>query len=389
MAKSLKPKNISTYHLLQSLKKKRLSSKPIKYNKVMPRIAIENLKLMTKEDIQTLVGMDLESIRCALSDTTYKDEVQKIPKTTIDPIIFEKALLENYAATWKKALNSSTGSLKLVLLAINKKNEAANIKTILRAANAELHSDDTNQFIIPVVGGLGEKKISEILTNAKSIEDVIRLLHGTDYAVPLKIAIQKCKSPDLLSLEVALDKFVYQEILRSIEELSGKDKSIAKTVLETEIMAVNIKTLLRHQNLKANKEQTRDYLIPTSFFNEKINQESIEAYDAETMFKGLLRNAVKNKNNFYKNVFNQFLNEKPLTMLRVETLLDQSALEINMQMMEKHGRYYNISFVLAFISLKWFELKNLRCIIVGSSRKTPQDQIRNFLVFPRQDKVSS
>lgn len=383
MTKPLKPKNISTYHLIQSLKKKRISSKPIEYNTLMPRVAIENLKLMSKESLLGLIGLDLEALRCALADTSYRNETQNIPKNTTDPIIFEKALLENYAATWKKTLKASMGDLRLVLLAINKKNEAANLKAMLRAVNVEMRLDDAIQFIIPIVGDLGEKKCREILTNAKSIEDIVRLLHGTDYAVPLGKALKMCKSPDLLSIEVALDKFVYQEILRSIEELSGGDKSIAQTVLETEIMVVNVKTLLRYQNLRQSKEQTRDYLIPTSFFNEKTIQESIEAYDTETMFKGLLRRASKAKNNSFGNIFNAILNEKPITLSKAEMILDRSTLEINMQMMEKHGRYYNISFVLAFINLKWFELKNLRCIIVGSSRKTSQDKIRSFLVFPR------
>ena len=60
--------------------------KPLKYNEIMPRVAVEKLKLIEEEDIIDLVGRDLEAIRCALIETSYRDEILEVSPQETTPV---------------------------------------------------------------------------------------------------------------------------------------------------------------------------------------------------------------------------------------------------------------------------------------------------------------
>src|SRR3990170_4042891 len=215
--------------------------KPLKYKEIMPRVAIENLKLIEVDDLISLIGKDLESIRCALSDSPYGEYISAISQDEIDSISLEAVLLQNYAETYKKLVKFSSGSIRSLLLAVLKKFEVSNVKAMLRAAKAKMDVDGAMKHIIPV-GALDKNRCRAILAGSKSIEDVINSLCDLEYGLIMKgVLNERQRIDDLLPLEVALDKVVYRGILKSVEKLKGLDKKIAKNVLGIEIDAINVK----------------------------------------------------------------------------------------------------------------------------------------------------
>ena len=61
----------------------------------------EKLKLIEDQDLIDLVGRNLVAIRCALLETSYKEEIIGVSPQENDSISLEEALLENYAKTLK------------------------------------------------------------------------------------------------------------------------------------------------------------------------------------------------------------------------------------------------------------------------------------------------
>ena len=49
--------------------------------------------------------------------------------------------------------------------------------------------------------------------------------------------------------------------------------------------------------------------------------------------------------------------------------------------LKTHLRYYSIGYILAFLNLKWAEMKNVRSLINASARKLP-DQTIDLLILP-------
>jgi len=347
----------------------------------MPRVAIENLKLIEIDDLISLIGKDLEAIRCALADSPYGEQISAVSQDLFDYSFLEAALLQNYAEVIRKLVNSSSGNIKKLLLAFSKKLEVSNVKTMLRAAKAPIEFEESLKNIIPV-GTLDVKRCRAILEAAKSVEDVIAALPNFEYGKILKHAVEEHGDiADLTLLEVALDKAVYREILEKIEKLTGVDKKIAKDVLGIELDAVNVKVILKGKELAVNPEIMKDYLMPTAFFNQEILEEAMEAADVKSMMERLSM-IVEFAHPVYKKIFTKMLKESDAPLSRLEAILDKAPLEMSLYQLREHNRYYNLGFLLAFLNLKWTEVKNLRCIVKGSERKIPHSQVQKLLTIP-------
>ena len=121
--------------------------------------------------------------------------------------------------------------------------------------------------------------------------------------------------------------------------------------------------------------------MPTTLIDEGTLEKATTAPDARSMIKILFSKAAT-KNQVYERIFTQIIKEHNAPLSRLEAILDRASLTMSLQMIKEHSRYYNIGFVLAFLNLKWAEVKNLRCIINGSERKASDSQVRQLLTFP-------
>ena len=355
--------------------------KPLKYSAIMPKIALENLKLIKTEDMVGLIGKDLETIRCALQESAYHDEIATIPSDKLGTVAFEAALLQNYVKTLQALLQFTSGPIRNLLLAILQKIEVSNVKTMLRAVKSKMDVNEATKHIIPV-GTMDKERYRAIIAGSKSIENAVNSLSNLEYGATLKEVWNECKeNEDLLPLEVALDKAAYNAILNIIEELKGLDKKIAKSILGIEIDSVNAKIILKSKAKGLSKEQTKEYLMPTAFLDEETLVEVMGTTDVKAALERLFKAAENVNNPFYKDFFDQILKEREAPLSLLERRLDSFSLKMSAKMLNEYTRYYNIGFVLSFLNLKWFEIRNLRCIILGSERRTAINKVRELLVI--------
>lgn len=347
----------------------------------MPRLAIENLKLIEIDDLIKLIGKDLEAIRFALTDSPYSKQFSAVSPDVLDYSFLESSLMQNYAETIQKLKKFSFGNIKKLLDSLSRKFEVANIKTMLRAVKAQIDVNEALKNIVPL-GALDMDRCSAILETVESVEDIIAALSDFEYGKVLKQVVKEHGGIiDLTLSEVVLDQVVYREILENIGKLVGVDAKIAKTVLEIELDAVNVKTILKGRELAVNDEVIKEYLMPTGFFTEAMLVEAMKAGDVKSMVKRLSI-ITESAHLVYKKIFAKLLKERAAPLSRLEATLDKAPLEMSLHQLREHSRYYNIGFVLAFLNLKWAEVKNLRCIVKGSERKIPPSQVLKLLTIP-------
>jgi len=55
-------------------------------------------------------------------------------------------------------------------------------------------------------------------------------------------------------------------------------------------------------------------------------------------------------------------------------------------MQKKYLKYYNLSYILVLLNLKWIEINNLRRLIVGSKRKIDPSNIESLLILQNNKK---
>lgn len=346
----------------------------------MPQVAIENLQLIEIEDLTNLIGKNLESIHSALAASSYSKQLSVESFNVLNHRFLEAALLQNYGETIRKLIQFSSGNIQKLLVALSRKVEVTNMKTLLRAAKAQIDANEVLKNIVPI-GDLDLDRCRTILIEANSVEEVVTALSDFEYGKVLKSIAEHQGKIDLALLEVALDKAVYQEILRNIEKLTGVDKKIATAVLEIELDANNVKTILKGKELAVDLEVIKEYLMPPSFFTEDVLEQAIEAIDVKSMIKSLSL-IVGSAHLVYKRIFAQLLKESDAPLPLLEAILDKAPLEMSLYQLREHSRYYNLGFILAFLNLKWAEVKNLRCIIKGSERNVPHSQVQKLLMIP-------
>ena len=347
----------------------------------MPKVAIARQKLIESEDLISLIGKDVESIRCILLDSAYKEEIQDLPAKKTNAILFEKALRKNYVKTLEGIIRFSSGNIRKLMHALLRKVELSNLKTVLRAIKYKIDVDEALKNVVPV-GTFGEEKYREIILKSKSFEDLEIAFSNHDFELILRqFSGTDLMSEDLVSIETKMDKAVFQRIIDLIDRLGDSDRKIAQKLFWSELDSINIKVILKIKALEISPKQIREYLVPTGFFDVEILGEAFLGSNIESVLKHLLDFAEKNQNKFYQKSLSRILAQPELSISSIEDALYEMAYKESMELLKEYSRYYNIGFILEYNNLKRIEIKNLICIILGSERKLTPQTIRKHLIL--------
>jgi len=355
-----------------------------KYKRIMPKIAVAKLKLMEPQEILDLAGMNLHHISSMLEKTPYKAEISEISTKELSSNSLEDALLKNFIKTCEEFMELSPKCIRLLFSTFLMKFEANCVKTILRAKQAELDVDEAMKYIMPI-GRLDEARCRKTLEISENIADVVESLSDMEYGSVLEKAFTVYEEEKIFYLlEVTIDKHVYSKIWRAIGKLGGLDKKIAKTIIGFEIDAANVKTILRCKTMGIKEDQIRRYLIPISeVFGEKELEELIRESDIQSFINSLVILAKHAMARDYQYIFTEMQKQNVTSLTTLEMVLDRGLIEISLRMIKRYTPFFNIGLLLAFLNLKWFEIRNLRAIIKGSEGRIPPDKIKKLLIFPR------
>ncbi|MFC1487385.1 V-type ATPase subunit [Thermoproteota archaeon] len=355
-----------------------------KYKRLMPKITVAKLQLMKQKNITDLVGMNLDYIYSMLEKTPYKPEISEINSKELSSNSLEGALLKNFVKTYDEFMLLAPKSIRLLLSWFSGKFEVNCIKAILRAKEAELSVDDAMNYVTPV-GNLDEAKCKKILEQAKNVIDVAKSLSDTKYGLVLEKAFALYeKEKTFYLLEVALDKYVYSMIWKVIGKLGGSDKKIARTIIGIEIDSANVKTILRCKAMGIREDQIKRYLIPISdVFDEKDFEALTREPDIQSFINSLVRIATGTMARDHLYIFSGMQQQNVTSLASIETILDRGLIETNLRMLKRHTSFFNIGLLLAYLNLKWFEVRNLRTIIRGSEGGISLDIVKKMLVLSR------
>ena len=146
--------------------------KPSKYSTIMPRVALENLKLIDFNELVCLIGKDLEEIFSFLANTAYGEEIVSTCGDVVEPGLLEDALFQNYARTFNKLLKYSSKYIKNLLMSVLHKFDAMNLKTMFRMVQAGMNAEEILTHIIPL-GTFDKKKCQEFgLDGYKRVKNI-------------------------------------------------------------------------------------------------------------------------------------------------------------------------------------------------------------------------
>ena len=355
-----------------------------KYKRLMPKITVAKLKLMEPKEITNLAGMSLPYIVSRLEKTPYKAEISETRTKELSANSLEDTLLQNFINTCEELMELSPKRIRSLLSTYLMRFEVDCVKAILRAKKAELDTDEAIKYIMPA-GRLDEVRCIKILESSENIADVAEALSDMEYELVLEKAFAVYeKEKNFYLLEVALDRHVYSKSWKAVGKLGGLDKKIARTVIGLEIDSANVKTILRCKAMGISEDQISRYLIPVSeVFSEKELKQLIRKPDIQAFIDSLVRLARSAMSRDHQYTFAELQKKRLTSLTTLETILDRGRVETSLRMLKRYTPFFNIGLILAFLNLKWFEVKNLRAIIRGSEAGIPPDRVKKLLILPR------
>jgi len=356
-----------------------------KYKKVMPKVLVRKLRLIPAKDMVDLVGSSPDRICSELAKTSYQKEISEMSPQQLSSISMEEALLKNFLRTLDEIARSSPRDIRALLTRILMKFEASTLKAILRTKSAGLELEQAMRYVMPA-GRLDAARCADIIRNSKNIGDVVKLVYDTEYGPVLKDALPEYdKTGALFPLETAIDRFVYGRVMRAAKKLRGLDKKIAATVLGLEIDTMNIRVLLRFREADISHDRATRYFLPVSdVFGQEALSEAMQTKEVKSAIERLLEAAEFNLARDYQLLLKELMKEYEVhkSLSRLEVVLDRGLLETSLRMLKRYTSFFNIGFLLAFVNLKWFEMRNLRAIVRGADEKIPSERTRELLVLP-------
>jgi len=275
----------------------------------------------------------------------------------IDQYPLEKALdtqlAENYDLIARITPKNSRAAFKLLL----KKWDIRNIKSIVIAKRAGLSAEETLDLVVPF-GDLTDKL--DTLVDADNINEVLSALEGTEYTSIMEDAIPIYEETGmLLPLEASLDKYLLENLLRTVTTPEDDNTALLKTYIGNMVDGTNLKIILRAKVDGLKFEDIDPYMISDGYqIREWKLKDLMEAEDVSGVVSGL-------EGTEYAPVLAEAMSQYTETgsIGAFETALDKNVSETAKRISLKNQ--FGIGPMIGFLSKKEKEIKNLKIIVRG------------------------
>lgn len=332
------------------------------------RIRVMKSLFLGNRELEALTRVkNLKDYLVFLKQTPYSEILSEIEEVTIQEI--ERALSMNLIKTIDKVMNISPKNCISFIDATSKKYQLECIKLILNSklSNMPKEKDEImNKFYI------SEKSTEEFLSRLISlpvepVDSTVALL--CERYSNLKEFIPE--SPQSLDILIALDRYYFFELQKSVRYLNGRDKKIVSRLISMEIDISNIMIILR--SIIYDYEIER-FIIPSydpylNAFDEYTSSDLVEFIEkiSKTVYGHVLEDTMR----VYK---------KTKSLLHFELALRRFLIRESKILMEKNPLQFG--FILGFLKLKEMEIENLRKICIGLGENLPANEIRELLILP-------
>jgi V/A-type H+/Na+-transporting ATPase subunit C len=240
------------------------------YGYVNARVRAMRSRLLTEEFFLRLVeAPDFEQMHSLLEQTAYRREINEVVLMNPDRPDYDLALNVNLVASLKKIRESTGGEPRRLVDRLLSRYDVQNIKTVLRGRKGNVTVVDIMNTILPI--GTINITAFEDMAKQADVRDAIDVMAslGIKYARPLTNAIKDYfkKDEDLFVLELALDKYYYQDVM---EDLRGRDRNagLVRSLFVSEIDMRNLSTLMRIQGIGLDQYQILSLWIPGGTLSE-------------------------------------------------------------------------------------------------------------------------
>ena len=316
---------------------------------------------------ELLVLPTLEGFVQALNNTPYGHDLQEALARFPALQAVDVALARNFYHTTTKILSFADGTPRALIEVVLIRWDLSNLRLILRGKHGGTAQEDIAANLIPA-GSLNEAALRE-LASQPDIPAVVGAFSGLEhpFAVPLSEGLREyLETKDLFALELRLERFNAEHGLRAARG-GGHSQQVVRSLLQAELDATNVKTAFKVQRAAdLSPEAKARFFIPGGrIVSEDLFLLLADRETAEQGMKGLRVQGFPVK--VVSDDLTAFERDLDLAMARAQTGLYL-------------GDPLGIDIVVAYLALKYNEVKNLRLIARSKQLGISRDRVRREMV---------
>jgi len=345
------------------------------YGYVNARVRGMRSYLLTKDFFTRLVETpDLEGLHSVLEQTVYRRYLNEAILMKPESPDYDQALLLNMIASFLRILDSTGGEPHRLCRILMSRYDVQNIKTILRGKVGNATPGEILKLMIPV--GRVKMDALEQVAGEREIRDCInaiemlRLRYGRVLQAAYSDYVKKDR--DLAVLELAIDKFYYQD---NVDKLKDKDANVemVRQMIVAEIDMRNISTLVRTRGLKLDDEEVENLRIPGGSL--EIDQ-FLELHRLGDLVRIVSEYPDPRTRKLLEKAYAEY---HEIDIVAFDKELERETTRRGAAM--SNVNVLGIGVIIGYMWLKQNEMANLRIIIRGKMMGRPQADIKNDLFF--------
>jgi len=340
----------------------------VPYLYVNARVRAKEARLLKPEVMETMINAgSVAEIAAILENSDYAGAMQGLALE--DSASIERVLVRQAADMFGEIARMLPGTVQKVFGLLIEQWDVRNIKVVLRGVRRGLPADEIIERLVPC--GALDSALLRKMAESGSVEDALALCGQTPYAELCALSAAYEQGRSLLLIESALDKMLYE---LAWAQVSAERRLLGlKPFLAARIDALNYKILLRAKHDRLPYGQIAAYLIrggemPADMPGVFDEVDEIEALVTE------LEGTV-----FYKALIEVLPDyERDRTVYHFEKVLDETALQVGRHTAIKQP--YGVAPILAYLTLKEAEVRNVRAVIWGKEAQMEPHEIREFVL---------
>lgn len=337
------------------------TSNTVKYAYIVARVRAMKGKLIPKDMFPKFINMEIPEITRFIGESEYKKDVDELGKKYKGTDLFEHALNQNLAFTYRKLMEVSQDEANYLITEYLRYWDIWNIKTIIRGKFSGANDEEILEDIVSA-GQLRYRDLTDFI-KIQTVEGVIAALAKTPY-YPALVGYKGV----LAEIENNLDKLYYSGLVTA--GINSKDKLFSK-FLKTEIDLKNLKILFRMKRAGMEREEILKLLIPGGMELKESDLARLSSMSFPEFVRALEEFSYWEAIRDISNDLNSLTN--------IETRLDKYGILYATRI--SHYSPLSILPVLDYIVSKKIEVDNLRMIVRGKETQLSEDTIKAHLVM--------
>lgn len=345
------------------------------YKDLTPRVRVRKSNMMVKSDYTALVRAEnVQTILRKLETTPYKPYATQLLTEEFTPERVEDSLIRSYHVEVQFLLTQLTKKKAIdVFKGLNNLFEMEALSGVAKLILLNTAWESAAGTVLP--HGKVDLGTSKSLVEGKNLKRVIQMIKDESLVREIERILQEAKDPtrQALDVELAIKSFGAVDLWKKLKALEGADV-MALRMFGIWYDSLIIVSVLRMMKLGFKSSDMERSLPPVNF---KVSRDDIKrAISAPSV-----KDAVKSfTSGYYVNVISPLLTafevSEDITLLEVAFRRFHAG-----ECQRVFSQIFNLGEGVAYVYLKWYEIRDLIAIIVGKYLGMHAEEIERHLVL--------